>query len=297
MNPKYYRDLRRQIQNSFSEGELRVLCFDLNIDWEALRGETKPEKVSALVDYQGRRGKLQELIILLKEDRPTENWKTPPPPNQQIEDTTTNISEAERREIFDDLIKEVGLIATNTLRIPALISSKIKYLQGSQVGDVIRLLASTNLAGYVNFQKVELANEDFSEVNLSGISLKNANLRNSIFKRADLNWADLSGANLSGVNFASTNLRSANLNSAILIGSYLNRAKLYRADLKNADLRKADLTQARLHDADLSDANLSTAQLASAYLYGSDLTNAKLPEGFDKGSVYYDDKTFWPDDI
>ena len=53
--------LRRILDEFFSMGELRGLCFDMQIHFDELAGETKPEKVIALIEFCERRGRISEL--------------------------------------------------------------------------------------------------------------------------------------------------------------------------------------------------------------------------------------------
>jgi hypothetical protein len=62
--------LRRVLTDTFSEQELRLLCFDLGIDFEDLRGTTLEAKMVSLVDYLQRRSRLEELIVYVRRERP-----------------------------------------------------------------------------------------------------------------------------------------------------------------------------------------------------------------------------------
>ena len=59
-----------QISQHFDLEELRTLCYDLTIDYENVRGETKEAKALALVAYCARQGKLEQLLATCKEKRP-----------------------------------------------------------------------------------------------------------------------------------------------------------------------------------------------------------------------------------
>ena len=64
-------DLRHNLLTHFSEDELRTLCFDLGVDFEALSGENKDGKVRELVAFLERRGRIPELIATCRELRPS----------------------------------------------------------------------------------------------------------------------------------------------------------------------------------------------------------------------------------
>ena len=62
--------LRQTITQNFSLDELRVVCFDLSIDFENLRGETKASKVAALLADAQRFGRLEALLAALHAAKP-----------------------------------------------------------------------------------------------------------------------------------------------------------------------------------------------------------------------------------
>ena len=66
--------LRKNLQDSFDETELREICFDFQIDYENLPGRDKKEKVMQLITYFERRRKLSELIDYCKDLRPHISW-------------------------------------------------------------------------------------------------------------------------------------------------------------------------------------------------------------------------------
>ena len=49
-------NLHPKISRHFTLDELSTLCFQLNIDFEELAGETKQKKVQSLLEYIVRRG-------------------------------------------------------------------------------------------------------------------------------------------------------------------------------------------------------------------------------------------------
>ncbi len=61
--------LRRVLTDTFSQQELRLLCFDLGIDFGDLPGESRKGKIVALVDYLQRRSRLDELIAYVRRER------------------------------------------------------------------------------------------------------------------------------------------------------------------------------------------------------------------------------------
>jgi len=62
--------LREILSNHFSLDELQVLCFDLGIDSENLRGETKQARAVEIVTYCERHGRTNDLIAAVRRLRP-----------------------------------------------------------------------------------------------------------------------------------------------------------------------------------------------------------------------------------
>jgi cell division protein FtsB len=64
--------LRETLITLFTEEELKVLCADLNIDYEALSGTTKVGRAQALIDHCEHRGPAvtQSLIAAVRKLRP-----------------------------------------------------------------------------------------------------------------------------------------------------------------------------------------------------------------------------------
>ena len=83
---KYLRDLRRQMVALFNLGELSTLAFDLSVDWDSLEGGNIESKVQSLILYLARRGRLGDLLTLLREERSDANWPLVPSSGQQKKD-------------------------------------------------------------------------------------------------------------------------------------------------------------------------------------------------------------------
>jgi hypothetical protein len=60
------------LTNTFNEGELRTLAFDLNINLEELSGESKTSKVYEIVEFADRRSRLEDLAAYVKKLRPNQ---------------------------------------------------------------------------------------------------------------------------------------------------------------------------------------------------------------------------------
>ncbi len=72
---KYDKALREKIFNYFSLGELNILCQDLDVDPEELKGGEKIEKANELIKHMRRRDRMDALINMLEIDRPNVNWR------------------------------------------------------------------------------------------------------------------------------------------------------------------------------------------------------------------------------
>ncbi|MCB9420966.1 MAG: PD40 domain-containing protein [Ardenticatenaceae bacterium] len=70
-----WAQFRRLISQHFDVEELRTLCFDLNVDYDALRGDGKEAKVRELAALFRRNGRLPELLDALTNMRPLVPWQ------------------------------------------------------------------------------------------------------------------------------------------------------------------------------------------------------------------------------
>ena len=61
--------LRVALQEAYDLSELRVLCFDLEVDWDEIAGHRKSEKIADLIMFLMRRHKLLDLINIVNQDR------------------------------------------------------------------------------------------------------------------------------------------------------------------------------------------------------------------------------------
>lgn len=69
------RKLRQALVDAFNESELQTLCFDLQIDYEALPPGSKLDKARELVALCLRDSRIGELISLCESARPKINWR------------------------------------------------------------------------------------------------------------------------------------------------------------------------------------------------------------------------------
>ena len=71
-------DLHLKIVEHFDDEELRTLCFDVNVDYDNLRGQGKEAKARELIDFMQRQGRLPDLIQACCKTRPRVNWSFGP---------------------------------------------------------------------------------------------------------------------------------------------------------------------------------------------------------------------------
>ena len=88
--------LRKALARHFNLAELNTLCFDLGIDYEELAGATKTEKVTALLDYCERHGRLPALLTHVQAERPQIDWVA-----YHIDETTIVASPFKGLQYFD----------------------------------------------------------------------------------------------------------------------------------------------------------------------------------------------------
>lgn len=64
------KSLYKLINDSFSLDDLRDMCFEMDVDYESLPGESKRGKARELVQYCRRAGRLDELSRHFQAERP-----------------------------------------------------------------------------------------------------------------------------------------------------------------------------------------------------------------------------------
>ncbi len=64
------RELRAKLNNGLDLQEVKDICFDLEIDFDNLAGDTKNEKIRELILFLKRRGQLHLLIEEIADKRP-----------------------------------------------------------------------------------------------------------------------------------------------------------------------------------------------------------------------------------
>jgi uncharacterized protein YciI len=62
--------LRAKLQRKLSDSDIRTLCFDVDVDYENLEGNSKESKLRSLLEHMNRREQIYELILHLSYLRP-----------------------------------------------------------------------------------------------------------------------------------------------------------------------------------------------------------------------------------
>ena len=68
--PVDLRKLLKAINDTFNMDELRVLCFNLRVDFDNLQGSTKEQKAISLIQQFSRRNRTNVLVTAFREARP-----------------------------------------------------------------------------------------------------------------------------------------------------------------------------------------------------------------------------------
>ena len=68
-------ELRNLIDQHFSLEEIQTLCFDMQVEFEHLAGNTRPLKIQNLIVYLTQRQRLPDLMEWLKQQRPNVSWE------------------------------------------------------------------------------------------------------------------------------------------------------------------------------------------------------------------------------
>ncbi|MDQ1301718.1 MAG: hypothetical protein QG637_1640 [Chloroflexota bacterium] len=111
--------LRQLLDERFSDGELRTLCCDLDVDYDDLPGSGKADKARELVSYMARRGSLSKLVRVGQQSRPDAPWPAieaeRAQPSQPTSVKTTTPAIQARRDINNSGTIIVGNIQGNVI--------------------------------------------------------------------------------------------------------------------------------------------------------------------------------------
>ena len=74
----FLADVQSKLNTYFSGEEIETLAFVLGIDYDALRGGTKPTKVNALILDAARKGQIAQLLAWARRERTNVTWPDAP---------------------------------------------------------------------------------------------------------------------------------------------------------------------------------------------------------------------------
>ncbi len=75
---KYLATLHKQVDKYFSLAEVRNLCFEMGVDYENIPGNMKSAFIRNLIVSLARKGQLQEMVDLVRIQRPHVPWENVP---------------------------------------------------------------------------------------------------------------------------------------------------------------------------------------------------------------------------
>jgi hypothetical protein len=64
------QSIRKILEDKFSLDELQIICFDLSLEYENLKGDTKQMKVIEIISYCERYDRVSELLEMVQKARP-----------------------------------------------------------------------------------------------------------------------------------------------------------------------------------------------------------------------------------
>lgn len=71
---RFQAEVQQKMTQYFDQSEIQTMAFMLGVDYDSLRGATKPTKVSSLLAYISRTGRLPELLAYAGKERPNVTW-------------------------------------------------------------------------------------------------------------------------------------------------------------------------------------------------------------------------------
>jgi hypothetical protein len=138
-------DLRQKLADHFSQDELRILCFDLDVDYEELKGEGKTNKAMELVAYLKRRGRIGELVTTCSELRPNVTWpKAPATSSTSLQAPT---SHANRVALENDDERLIVIIHNMQVIVQVYLQDIARALAPNHLDEFLRARRSPSVPG------------------------------------------------------------------------------------------------------------------------------------------------------
>lgn len=160
--------LLTQFDASFSDEDLRTLCFEMSIDYENLPGRTKKGRIRELITEIQRQGRVDELIERLRAARPHIDWQRPsappsqtsppPPPDDTLEKIAstdlspyqTQLNDLNRQLTRGRLVLFIGAdLPQSSTGIPsrAQMAERLAQQKGIQLKQSLTAVSQTVMAG------------------------------------------------------------------------------------------------------------------------------------------------------
>lgn len=157
-----WAQFRQLISQHFDVEEMRTLCFDLNIDYDALRGEGKEAKVRELAALFRRNGRLPELIEVLTSMRPHVPWP------ESVRTGWPDRSIGGRQPIWYAL-GAVVILAASVFLASQLLKPEINQLQPAALpetaaSEIVAETTETAVSGQIVFSRYPLDDPNQVEI-------------------------------------------------------------------------------------------------------------------------------------
>jgi hypothetical protein len=75
---QFQAEVQQKLTQYFDKSEIETMAFMLGVDYDSLRGGTKPTKVNALLAHMSRTGRLPDLLTYASKERPNAIWPAIP---------------------------------------------------------------------------------------------------------------------------------------------------------------------------------------------------------------------------
>lgn len=76
---RFLAEMQAKLSTYFNGEEVETMAFVLGLDYDSLRGATKPTKVNSLLSEMARNGRLPELLAHARDNRRNVEWPELPP--------------------------------------------------------------------------------------------------------------------------------------------------------------------------------------------------------------------------
>ena len=93
--------LRQMMERYFDLDDIDALCFDMQIDFEDLKGDTKGPKIRSLIRECEQQTRLEQLVTLCAQQRPSVDWSPVLAEASVVGVTAVSLAEAD--ELIEDL--------------------------------------------------------------------------------------------------------------------------------------------------------------------------------------------------